>query len=70
MSITKEYYYNVTMDGDFKTYNTIVCLTKAEHKAVQKFLSQLDPKNFCGYCDIGEIAYENEQDCREMKNGY
>ena len=69
MSIVKEYYYNASIAAD-EEYTTIVRLTKAEHKAVQKFLNQLHPHSFCGYCEIGNIAYENEQDCKDMKNGY
>ena len=65
MSVTKEYWYIGGLSAE-ETTTTAVHLTKAEHKAVVKFLNQLESKGYSGSCYIDDKPYEDEFKCRTM----
>lgn len=65
MGAPKEYWYIGGLSAE-ETTTTAVHLTKAEHKAVVKFLNQLESRGYSGSCYIDDKAYEDEFKCRSM----
>ena len=61
MEKTKEYWYLGILSAE-STSITAVHLTKAEHKAVKKFLEQLESRGYSGSCSISNTKYESREE--------